>query len=74
MAGRDPDGEAGRRTCCAVAGHRIPHCAQPARVVGILQGEADIEVFERSRSKSSPLEQHWSKLANPVELTGFDRG
>jgi len=32
------------------------------------------EVSERSRSKSSPLEQTRSKLANPVELTGFDRG
>jgi len=32
------------------------------------------EVFERSRSKSSPLEKLRSKLANPVELTGFDRG
>jgi len=32
------------------------------------------EVFERSRSKSSPLEKSRSKLANPVELTGFDRG
>jgi len=32
------------------------------------------EVFERSRSKSSPLEQTRSKLANPVELTGFDQG
>jgi len=31
-------------------------------------------VFERSRSKSSPLKKTWSKLANPVELTGFDRG
>jgi len=31
------------------------------------------EVFERSRSKSLPLEQTRSKLANPVELTGFDR-
>jgi len=27
------------------------------------------EVFERSRSKSSPLEKTWSKLANPAELT-----
>jgi len=33
-----------------------------------------LEVFERSRSKSSPLEKTRSKLANPVELTGFDRG
>jgi len=33
-----------------------------------------VEVFERSRSKSSPLEKPRSKLANPVELTGFDRG
>ena len=32
------------------------------------------EVFERSRSKSSPLGKTRSKLANPVELTGFDRG
>jgi len=32
------------------------------------------EVFERSRSKSSPLEQTRSKLANPVELTGFRPG
>jgi len=32
------------------------------------------ESFEQSRSKSSPLEQTRSKLANPVELTGFDRG
>jgi len=32
------------------------------------------EVFERFRSKSSPLEQTRLKLANPVELTGFDRG
>ena len=30
--------------------------------------------FERSRFKSSPLEQTRSKLANPVEVTGFDRG
>jgi len=33
-----------------------------------------LEVSERSRSKSSPLEQTRSKLANPVELTGFDQG
>ena len=33
------------------------------------------EIFERSRSKSSPLEKIRSKLANPVELSwGFDRG
>jgi len=32
------------------------------------------EIFERSRPKSSPLEQTRSKLANPVELTGFYRG
>jgi len=32
------------------------------------------EVFERSSSKSSPLEQTRSKLANPVEATGSDRG
>ena len=32
------------------------------------------EGFERSRSKSSPLEQTRSKLANPVELTGSNRG
>ena len=33
------------------------------------------EVFERSRSKSLPLEKTRSKLANPVELSwGFDRG
>jgi len=32
------------------------------------------EVFERSRFKSSPLEKPRSKLANPVELTGFDWG
>jgi len=31
------------------------------------------EVFERSRSKSSPLEQTRLKLANPVEINGFDR-
>jgi len=33
-----------------------------------------VEVLERSRSKSSTLEKIRSKLANPVELTGFDRG
>jgi len=33
-----------------------------------------IEVFERSRSASSPLENTRLKLANPVELTGFERG
>ena len=33
-----------------------------------------VDIFERSRSKSSPLEKARSKLANPVELTGFDRG
>jgi len=33
------------------------------------------EVFERSRSKSWPLEKTRSKVANPVELSwGFDRG
>ena len=32
-----------------------------------------LEGFERSRSKSSPLEITLSELANPVELTGFDR-
>jgi len=31
--------------------------------------EIYIEVFERSRSKSSPLEKPRSKLANPVELS-----
>jgi len=30
-------------------------------------------LYERSRSKGLPLEQTRSKLANPVELTGFDR-
>ena len=30
------------------------------------------EIFERSRSKISPLEQTRSILAKPVELTGFD--
>ena len=44
--------------------------------VGVWVGDLLIflEVFERSRSKSSPLEQTRSKLTNPVELTGFDRG
>jgi len=31
-----------------------------------------IEVFERSRSKRSPLDRTRSKLANPVELPGFE--
>jgi len=49
--------------------------------VGFLTREASVtdhmmhvEFFERSRSKSSPLEQTRSKLANPVEFAGFDRG
>jgi len=38
-------------------------------IVGIRRILIAIEVFERFRSKNSPLEKLRSKLANPVELT-----
>jgi len=46
----------------------------PSELSCVCYAPYNIEVFERSRSKSSPLEKTRSKLANPVEVNGFDRG
>jgi len=43
------------------------------RVLAFVQLKKKV-VFERSRSKSSPLEQTRLNPANPVEITGFTRG
>jgi len=53
-----------------VPGEPVRQDARRLRVEEVLRKKET----EKRVSSSSPLEQTRSKLANPVEVTGFDRG